>query len=397
MSFVEPYLLWGALAVAIPVVIHFWHQKRGKLLPWAATQWLTEKQQQQSRGFRLDNIFLLIVRCLLLVLLAILLAQPILNGFEKPPIIQKVHLVQPNASVTDNFRFELTEARRKGERVVWADPQLGNVDDQLDEGQQSVRFDPLRLQTAINKLDAQTTELHLYVTTSPALARVPAISVPERFRLHTVPDSGSQPRAYLAGKGNKKLFVNRAGRLVSSPTLDPTLRFQSVPDSSGPINTLLSYRNTQERQTVRAALAALTDVYSLDLTIDETPVANRPYRWVLTDRLPTKPSPQTFYVISGVEQPIKGANVIYTNETLTPQTSERVETGQLPEWFGEQFLKQYAIETNQPPLNQQDLKTLFILSANPTTQQQAGIQNALLLAFVVLVALERWLALTKNA
>ncbi|UFH51893.1 BatA domain-containing protein [Spirosoma sp. KNUC1025] len=113
MQFIEPVLLWGALAVAIPVAIHFWHQKRGKLLPWAATQWLTESQQQQSRGLRLDNILLLIIRCLLLILLAILLAQPILNWFAKPPIIQKVHLVQPSASVANNFRFELTEAQKK--------------------------------------------------------------------------------------------------------------------------------------------------------------------------------------------------------------------------------------------------------------------------------------------
>src|SRR5678815_3909118 len=74
----EPYKLWGALAVAIPIAIHFWHRKQGKLLPWAATGWLEEKQQQQSRGLRLDDRWLLLVRCLLVVLLAILLAQPIL-------------------------------------------------------------------------------------------------------------------------------------------------------------------------------------------------------------------------------------------------------------------------------------------------------------------------------
>ena len=79
-----------------------------------------EKQQQQSRGLRLDNILLLIVRCLLLILLAILLAQPILNWFNRPPVIQKVHLVQPVQRLADNFKFELTDAQKKGEKVVWA-------------------------------------------------------------------------------------------------------------------------------------------------------------------------------------------------------------------------------------------------------------------------------------
>ena len=397
MQFVEPFLLWGALTVVIPVAIHFWHQKQGKPLPWAATQWLTESQQQQSRGIRLDNILLLLIRCLLLILVAFLLAQPILNWFNKPPIIQKVHLVQPSASIANNFRFELTEARKKGERIVWADEQLEPIGEQLTPTQNSPKFSALRLQTAINKLDAQHTDLNLYVTTSQDLVSVPAITVPTRFRLHTLVDSASQPQAYLSVKGDKKLFINRAGKLVSSPALDPMLRFQSTPAHSGSIPTLLTYRNAKERQTVKAALAALTDVYSLDLTVDERPVPNRQYDWVLTDQLPMKPSPKTRYVVSGIEQPVTSNNVVFTNETLTPQTSERVKTGQLPEWLGEQFLKQYGLNATKKSLSQQDLKALFVTSTKRNVQQQAGLQNVLLLAFVVLLGLERWLALTKNA
>ncbi|MBD2756077.1 BatA domain-containing protein [Spirosoma validum] len=397
MQFIEPFLLWGALAIAIPIAIHFWHQKQGKPLPWAATQWLTESQQQQSRGIRLDNILLLLIRCLLLILLAFLLAQPILNWFNKPPTIQKVHLVQPSASVADNFRFELTEARKKGERIVWANEQLEPVSDQLTPTQKPSAFSPLRLQTAINKLDAKNTDLNLYVTANQDLASVPAITVPARFQLHTMVDSVNAPRAYLAVKGDKKLFVNRAGKLINSPALDPTVRFQSAPAHSGPISTLLNYRNEKERQTVKAALSALIDVYSLDLSIDDRPVANRQYSWILTDQLPAKPSSQTLYVVSGIAQSIPSENVIFTNETLTPQTSERVETGQLPEWLGEQFLKQYKLNLNRKPLSQQDLKALFVTSAKSSTHQQAGLQNVLLLTFVVLIGLERWLALTRNA
>ena len=399
MNFIEPFLLWGALAVIMPVAIHFWHQKRGKPLPWAATQWLTEKQQQQSRGLRLDNILLLLIRCLLLILLAILLAQPILNGFNKPPTIQKVHLVQPNSAVVDNFRFELTEARKNGERVLWADERLTPVSETLTLLQQVPKFSSLRLQSAVNQLDATNTntELHLYALNNQALASVPAITVPARFRLHTVADSTSQPRAYLTVKNNRKLFINRAGRLISSSVLDPTLRFQSAPAYSGTINTLLTYRNNKELQTVKAALAALMEVYSFDLTIDERPVPNRQYRWILTDQPPIRPSSQTLYIISGIEQPGMTTNVMYTNETLTPQTSERVETGRLPEWLGEQVLTHFGFETNGQPLSQQDLKTLFVPSTKSETQPQAGLQNALLLAFVSILVLERWLALTKNA
>ena len=397
MQFIEPFLLWGALAVLIPVVIHFWHQKQGKLLPWAATQWLIEKQQQQSRGLRIDNVFLLIVRCLLLILLAILLAQPILNWFNKPPTIQKVHLVQPTTSVANNFKFELAEALKKGDRVIWADNHMEPVTDQFTPNQNSATFNALGLQTVINTLDTKNTDLHLYLINNQVLADVPAITVPAQFQLHTLTDSTRQPRPYLTVKNSKKLFVNQAGKLTSSTTLDPALKFQSDPVQTGPITTLLTYKNAQERQTVKAALAALTDVYDLDLTIDEKPTPDRQYSWILTDQLPAKPAPKTLYIVSGVKQPIAVSNVIFTNETLTPQLSERVESGQLPEWLGEQLINYYGLETIQQPLSQQGLKTLFVTSTKPTTQQQAGLNNALLLAFIVLLVLERWLALTKNA
>ncbi|QDK79172.1 hypothetical protein EXU85_11370 [Spirosoma sp. KCTC 42546] len=397
MPFVEPFFLWGALAVVIPVIIHFWHQKHGKPLPWAATQWLVEKQQQQSRGLQLDNIPLLIIRCLLLILLAILLAQPLLNWFTRPSEVQKIHLVQPNSVVADNFKFELTEAIKKGEKVVWADEHLEKMDDKPYSFQNSTRFDPLRLQTAINQVDAQHNELHLYISNSQALADVPAIMVPARFQLHAIADSASQPRAYLSLKDGKKLFVNRAGKLTNSPSLDPSLKFQSEPIHSGPIKTLVTYRNARESQSVKAALAALTDVYGLDLVIEDKAAPNQVYDWVFTDQLPAKPFPQTFFISSGGRQPTALANVIYTNETLTPQTSGRVEKGQLPEWLGEQLLRHYNIVTNAQPLSQRDLKTVFIPSTKPTTAQHASLQNALLLLFIVLVVLERWLALTKNA
>ena len=397
MNFIEPALLWSTLAVAIPIAIHFWHQKQGKPLPWAATQWLTEKQQQQSRGLRLDNILLLVVRCILLILLAILLAQPLLNWFTQPPPIQKVHLVQPSEAVTDNFRFELTEAQKKGERVVWADEQLERMDDTPFRSLRPKRFDGLFLQTAINQLNTKNTELHLYLINNQALANIPAISVPTRFQLHSMIDSTSQPRAYLSAKDNRKLFVNRAGKLTSSPVLDPTVTFQNAPAHSGPIRTLLAYRNEREQQTVKAALDALSDVYRLVFQIDEKPLPNQKYDCILTDKLPATLSSSTFYICSGRVQQSTNPSIHFTNEPITPQTSERVANGQLPEWLGEQLIKHYGLETNGKPLSHQDLNALFIPSAKPTTEQQAGIQNALLLLFIGLLIVERWLALTKNA
>ena len=385
MTFIEPFLLWGALAIAIPIAVHFWHQKRGKPLPWAAMQWLVERNQQQSRGLRLDNVLLLLIRCLLLVLLAVLLAQPVLNWLGRTEAIQKIHLVQPSALVTDNYRFELDEARKKDEQIVLLDKTTN----------------PLALQTAIGKLPSEDTELHLYVINSQALANVPAITVPPRFNLHTIVDSVSKPRPYLALNDTKRLYIDQNGKLVSTVFTNPTTQFRPNPAHSGPIRVLLDYRSTAERQTVRAALGALSDVYDLPLAIDEKMTSGTLYDWVLTDRpYPASElvrNPKTLYTVSQNGQTPVTGNVVSTAETLIPQTSERVANGQLPEWLGEQLINYYGLATNQPPLSQQVLSGLFVPTKKTSGTQQTGVQNALTLLFIVLLLLERWVALTKNA
>jgi len=383
MPFIEPAFLWASLALVIPVAIHFWHQKRGKLLPWAATRWLTEREQQQSRGLKLDNLWLLLVRCLALILLAVLLAQPLLNWLDKEPTVRRIHLVQPNERVTANFRFELAEARKRDEQVV----ELGKT------------VNPLALQTVINNLSSSTTDLHLYLVNDPALTDLPAIAVPKRFQLHTSIDTArTTGAAFLPGVGGRKLIV-QAGALVAEPPTSPMRGATAVTDT---LRVLLTYKNTEEQKTVRAALGALTDVYALLMRIDEKPRPNRAYDWILTDRTPktlntTQPNRQPLYVISDVQQTRSAGNVVFTNETLTPRTSERVASGQLPEWLGTQLLRHYGLLTNRQPVSQRALQNLFVTATTPDAVQRAGGQQLLTLLLVSLLIVERWLALTKNA
>jgi hypothetical protein len=395
MEFVEPYLLWGALAVAIPIVIHFWHQKQGKPLPWAATQWLTEKDQQQSRGLRIDNIPLLLIRCLLVLVLALLVSQLVLNKTDQSEAIRTVHLVQPSLFVADNFRFELDEAAKKGEAVYLADNELTLLASKPNSIAATASFDALQLQSAINELPAETTDLHLYLLNTESLANVSVITVPQRFRLHSVVDSTNPPRSYLTVKDGKKLYVNQSGKLMAGIET-PNVKLKATPAHEGPLRVLLQYVSAPERQTVRAALQALMDVYSLDLGIDEKPI-RQSYDWVLTDKVPTRLTPKTLYVVSANEQVPHPSNVIYTNEHLTPQTSDRVVNGQLPEWLGQQLVQHYGLPAQSNPLSKQALANLFVPSTKRSIHQQASMQPVLLLLFVCLLLAERWLALTKNA
>ena len=63
-------------AIAAPVILHFWNDRRGKVLRIGSISLLTGASQRMAWSRRLSQWWLLLLRCLLLVLLAFLLAGP---------------------------------------------------------------------------------------------------------------------------------------------------------------------------------------------------------------------------------------------------------------------------------------------------------------------------------
>src|SRR5438552_6033321 len=76
MGFVSPYMLWGAVAAGIPVVLHLFYRSRYRTVPWAAMKFLLTSIEQTSRRLRFQEILLLVARTALLALLAFALARP---------------------------------------------------------------------------------------------------------------------------------------------------------------------------------------------------------------------------------------------------------------------------------------------------------------------------------
>ncbi|HEY1121456.1 MAG TPA: BatA domain-containing protein [Haloferula sp.] len=80
MSFLQPLLLWGLLAAAIPVIIHLLNRRRHKTVMWAAMQFLL-KATRESRGKkRLRHILILTCRALGIAALATAAARPLLSN-----------------------------------------------------------------------------------------------------------------------------------------------------------------------------------------------------------------------------------------------------------------------------------------------------------------------------
>ncbi|HKG68145.1 MAG TPA: BatA domain-containing protein, partial [Segetibacter sp.] len=77
LQFLQPILLFSLAGIAIPVVIHLWNIKQGKTLKIGSITLLTQGSRQSAQNFQLTQLLLLFLRCLLLTLLAFLIAEPV--------------------------------------------------------------------------------------------------------------------------------------------------------------------------------------------------------------------------------------------------------------------------------------------------------------------------------
>ncbi len=86
MSFLNPIMLAGIAAVAVPIIIHLLNRRKFQKVIWAAMRFIQTSVEQNQRRLRLEDMILLALRCLLLALLALALARPaILSNAGCPP------------------------------------------------------------------------------------------------------------------------------------------------------------------------------------------------------------------------------------------------------------------------------------------------------------------------
>jgi hypothetical protein len=79
LQFSEPIWLYAIAAIAAPVIIHLWNNRHGKKLKIGSILFLEESSVQRTKRNFLSEWLLLILRCLLLILLALLLSRPFLK------------------------------------------------------------------------------------------------------------------------------------------------------------------------------------------------------------------------------------------------------------------------------------------------------------------------------
>ncbi len=82
MTFLNFILLGGVAAASIPVIIHLINRNRFRIVRWGAMHLLDKALRENTRKLQLEQLLLLLIRCLIPTLLALALARPVLKGVE---------------------------------------------------------------------------------------------------------------------------------------------------------------------------------------------------------------------------------------------------------------------------------------------------------------------------
>jgi len=80
MGFLNPWLLMGTAGVAVPILIHLLNRFRHREVDWAAMELLRRAVVMRSRRIRLEDLIILLLRCLAVGLLALAMARPTITG-----------------------------------------------------------------------------------------------------------------------------------------------------------------------------------------------------------------------------------------------------------------------------------------------------------------------------
>ncbi len=112
MNFLAPLFLLGGLAIALPVVFHLVRRSSREKLVFSSLMFLKPSPPRMTRRNRLENMFLLLLRCLAICILAL--------GFARP-FLQKPMAATPSASSGAQIVILLDTSASMKRKGVWAE------------------------------------------------------------------------------------------------------------------------------------------------------------------------------------------------------------------------------------------------------------------------------------
>jgi Mg-chelatase subunit ChlD len=127
MTFLNFGALFGLAAISIPIIIHLLNQFQVQEVKWAAMRFLEESIQKNQRRLQLEDLILMLLRCLLIALLILALSRPTWQSGAKTSGSHQVEAViiiddSYSMGLTNGITTSLQRAQTAAEQVLAAFP-----------------------------------------------------------------------------------------------------------------------------------------------------------------------------------------------------------------------------------------------------------------------------------
>ena len=86
MTFLAPLFLLGGLAIVGPIIVHLIRRSTKEQTPFSSLMFLQPTPPRVTRRSRLENLWLLLLRCLVILLLALSFGRPFIQQAAEPPV-----------------------------------------------------------------------------------------------------------------------------------------------------------------------------------------------------------------------------------------------------------------------------------------------------------------------
>ena len=103
MNFGSPSWLWLSAATLFPILIHLWNNRSGRPIQIATFRFLPTDDLSKARSIQLHEVFLLLIRCAIIIALSLFLADPYYDSPIQTADVIRISEHKYNSSNSLNF------------------------------------------------------------------------------------------------------------------------------------------------------------------------------------------------------------------------------------------------------------------------------------------------------
>jgi hypothetical protein len=150
MNFVNSTYLFALLGFLIPIAIHLWNKKEAKVIKVGSIQFVPTQDSNQSKSIQLNEVFLLLLRCLILGIISFLMVGLII---KENKVSKNIALVDPRVLQDDRVQTALDSMMDRYEiRLMIDNLPVYDPEEEVEQASQKL----WALANDINKLNSDS-------------------------------------------------------------------------------------------------------------------------------------------------------------------------------------------------------------------------------------------------